>query len=80
MDRQDAQPEHVADKGLGGPVEETIPSVGIPRADATGEEVIRQPPVDHGQALGGGEFPNPDAFARGPESLRNAEAPTRPMG
>jgi len=58
----------VVDEGRGGPVEESTASVGVPRADGDGEEVVRQQPVGHGQVLGGGEFPGQEP-RRGPEEL-----------
>jgi len=61
--------QQAQDEGRGGPIEESTASVPVPRADGDGEEVIRQQPVGHGQALGGGEFPDPDAPPRGPEEL-----------
>ncbi len=68
MDDEPSQPEDVTDEGRGGPVEESIASVDVPRADGDGEEVIRQQPVGHGQVLGGGEFPG-DEPPRGPEEV-----------
>jgi hypothetical protein len=62
------QPEAVADKGEGGPVEESTTTVDVPRADGDGEEVLRQQPVGHGQVLGGGEFPGIQP-PRGPEEV-----------
>lgn len=59
----------MADQGLGGPVEASTASVGVPRADGEGEEVIRQQPVGRGQVLGGGEFPAADEPPRGPEEV-----------
>ncbi len=61
--------EDVADEGKGGPVEESTVTVGVPRADGDGEEVIGQQPVGHGQVLGGGEFPDPDTPPHGPEEV-----------
>lgn len=68
-DQSEQDEEEVVDQGLGGPVEETTASVKVPRADGEGDEVIRQQPVGHGQALGGGEFPDRNAPSRGPEEL-----------
>ena len=67
-ERNDA--DEAADQGRGGPVEESMFTVDVPRADGEGEEVIGQQPVGHGQVLGGGEYPGPGAPPRGPEEVK----------
>ena len=68
MNDESKQPEDVTDEGRGGPVEESIVTVDVPRADGDGEEVLSQQPVGHGQVLGGGEFPGIQP-PRGPEEV-----------
>ena len=69
MADQGNKPEDTADAGTGGPVDESTYTVGVPRADGEGEEVIGHQPVGHSQVLGGGEYPGPGAPPRGPEEL-----------
>jgi len=68
VDDERETPEETTDEGRGGPVEESTASVGVPRADGDGEEVVRQQSVGHSQVLGGGEFPGQEV-PQGPEEL-----------